>query len=128
MIEAFERSGTALLVGHTHSFDPAIGLMRELIAGSEVGRLSMIAMANYTDFIYRPRRPEELDTAKGGGILFNQLPHQVDVARLLDGSPVRSVRAATGVLDPDRPTEGCCMAFIDFESGASATSVYSGYD
>jgi phthalate 4,5-cis-dihydrodiol dehydrogenase len=128
MIEAFEQSGTALLVGHTHSFDPAIRLMRELIAGSEVGRLSMIAMANYTDFIYRPRRPEELDTSLGGGILFNQIPHQVDIARLLSGSEVRQVRATTGILDRNRPTEGSCMAMLSFEDGAAASLIYSGYD
>jgi phthalate 4,5-cis-dihydrodiol dehydrogenase len=128
MIEAFEQSGTALLVGHTHSFDPAIRLMRELIAGSEVGRLSMIAMANYTDFIYRPRRPEELDTSLGGGILFNQIPHQVDIARLLSGSEVRQVRATTGILDRNRPTEGSCMAMLSLEDGAAASLIYSGYD
>jgi phthalate 4,5-cis-dihydrodiol dehydrogenase len=128
MIEAFERSGTALLVGHTHSFDPAVRLMRELVAGGEVGRLSMIAMANYTDFIYRPRRPEELDTSLGGGILFNQIPHQVDIARLLSGSEVRQVRATTAILDRNRPTEGSCMAMLSFEDGAAASLIYSGYD
>jgi phthalate 4,5-cis-dihydrodiol dehydrogenase len=128
MIAASERSGTALVVGHTHSFDPAIRLMREIVAGGEVGRLSMIAMANYTDFIYRPRRPEELDTSLGGGILFNQIPHQVDIARLLSGSEVRQVRATTGILDRNRPTEGSCMAMLSFEDGAAASMIYSGYD
>jgi phthalate 4,5-cis-dihydrodiol dehydrogenase len=128
MIAAFKRSGTALVVGHTHSFDPAIRLMRELIDSGEVGSLSMIAMANYTDFIYRPRRPEELDTSLGGGILFNQIPHQVDIARLLSGSEVRQVRATTAILDRSRPTEGSCMAMLSFEDGAAASLVYSGYD
>jgi phthalate 4,5-cis-dihydrodiol dehydrogenase len=128
MIAAAERHGTVLVVGHTHSFDPAVAKMREIVAGGELGRLAMIGMWNYTDFLYRPRRPEELDTAKGGGILFNQIPHQVDTARLLAGSPVRSVRAMTGILDPRRPTEGACMAFLDFADGTAATITYSGYD
>jgi phthalate 4,5-cis-dihydrodiol dehydrogenase len=128
MIAAAEKHGTVLIVGHTHSFDPAVAKMRELIAGGELGRLAMIGMWNYTDFLYRPRRPEELDTSKGGGILFNQIPHQVDTARLLSGSPVRSVRAMTGVLDPRRPTEGACMAFLDFADGTAASITYSGYD
>jgi phthalate 4,5-cis-dihydrodiol dehydrogenase len=128
MIAASARSGTALVVGHTHSFDPAIQLMRDIIVSGEVGRLAMIAMSNYTDFIYRPRRPEELDTALGGGILFNQIPHQVDIARLLGGSDVRQVRAMTGILDHSRPTEGCCMAMLSFDDGAAASLVYSGYD
>jgi phthalate 4,5-cis-dihydrodiol dehydrogenase len=128
MIEAAERNRVTFIVGHTHSFDPAIGKMREIIAGGELGRLAMIGMWNYTDFLYRPRRPEELDTSQGGGILFNQVPHQVDTARLLAGSPVRSVRAMTGILDPKRPTEGACMAFLDFADGTAASLLYSGYD
>lgn len=128
MIAAFEQSGTALVVGHTHSFDPAIRVMRELIAGGSVGKLSMIAMSNYTDFIYRPRRPEELDTSLGGGILFNQIPHQVDIARLLSGAEVRQVRAMTDILDRSRPTEGSCMAMLTFDGGAAASLIYSGYD
>jgi phthalate 4,5-cis-dihydrodiol dehydrogenase len=128
MIAAAERHRVHIIVGHTHSFDPTVKAMRDLIAGGEMGRLAMISMWNFTDFLYRPRRPEELDTAQGGGILFNQLPHQVDVARFLAGSPVRSVRAMTGILDPSRRTEGCCSAFLDFENGAAATLVYSGYD
>jgi phthalate 4,5-cis-dihydrodiol dehydrogenase len=128
MIEAAERNGVTLIVGHTHSFAPAIARMRELIASGEIGRLAMLSMLNYTDFLYRPRRPEELDTAKGGGILFNQVPHQVDVARFLAGSEVTSVRAVTWKLDPRRPTEGCCMALLNFANGCSASVVYSGYD
>jgi phthalate 4,5-cis-dihydrodiol dehydrogenase len=128
MIEASQRNRVTLIVGHTHSFDPAIKEINRLVQRESLGPLAMLAMWNYTDFLYRPRRPEELDTEKGGGILFNQIPHQIDVARFLAKSPVRSVRAFTGILDPLRPTEGCCNAFIDFVSGASASAVYSGYD
>jgi phthalate 4,5-cis-dihydrodiol dehydrogenase len=128
MIEAAERNGVVLIVGHTHSFAPAIGKMRELIAQSEVGRVAMLAMWNYTDFLYRPRRPEELDTARGGGILFNQIPHQVDVARLLAGAQIASVRAVAWILDSRRNTEGCCTALLNFDNGCAASIVYSGYD
>jgi phthalate 4,5-cis-dihydrodiol dehydrogenase len=93
-----------------------------------LGRLGMIHSFNYTNFLYRPRRPEELDTARGGGILFNQVPHQIDIVRLLGGGLVRSVRAHTTVLDPTRPTEGSCAALLQFENGAAASLVYSGYD
>ena len=128
MIEAAHRNGVALIVGHTFSFEPAIREIARLAQSGSLGSLAMLAMWNYTDFLYRPRRPEELDTAQGGGILFNQIPHQVDIARVLVRSPVRSVRASTAILDPRRATEGCCMAFLDFENGACASIVYSGYD
>lgn len=128
IIAAVERAGVTLIIGHTHAFDPAIRAMRRLIAIGELGRLGMIATWNYTDFLCRPRRPEELDTAQGGGILFNQVPHQIDICRLLGGGLARSVRAASGRLDATRPTEGNCVAFLEFDSGVAASMVYGGYD
>src|SRR4051812_26828351 len=128
IIAAAARHKVHLIVGHTHAFDPAVRLMRDIIVREELGKLGMVLSFNYTNFLYRPRRPEELDTSKGGGILFNQVPHQIDTARLLAGGMVKSVRAQTGVLDPARPTEGQCTALLQFEGGAAATLVYSGYD
>jgi phthalate 4,5-cis-dihydrodiol dehydrogenase len=128
IIAAVEKARVQLVVGHTHGFDPAIRAMRAIIASGELGPLGMIASWNYTNYLYRPRRPEELDTAQGGGILFNQVPHQIDMVRLLGGGLVKSVRARAGGLDPARPTEGHAVAFLDFEDGAAASVVYSGYD
>jgi phthalate 4,5-cis-dihydrodiol dehydrogenase len=128
MIGAVERAGVTMVVGHSHGFDPAVRAMHEAIASGAYGRPAMINTFSYTDFIYRPRRPEELQTEKGGGIIFNQLPHQIEILRLLAGSTVKSVRAAGYVLDPARPTEGCLTAFVRFGNGAAASMTYSGYD
>src|ERR1700756_722421 len=128
IIAAVERAGVHLIVGHTHAFDSGVREMRRVIASGELGALGMVASWNYTNYLYRPRRPEELDTAKGGGILFNQVPHQIDTVRLLGGGLVRSVRAQVGILDPTRPTEANCSAFLEFADGVPATLVYSGYD
>jgi len=128
MIAAVEAAGVHLVVGHTHSFDAPVRKMADIIRSGSLGPLAMVHSFNYTPFLYRPRRPEELDTAQGGGIIFNQVPHQVDSVRLLGGGLVRSVRASAWVLDPARPTEGCYSAFLEFENGAVATLVYSGYD
>jgi phthalate 4,5-cis-dihydrodiol dehydrogenase len=128
IIAAVECHNVQLIVGHTHAFDPAIRFMFAMVASGVLGRLGMIQTFNYTNFLYRPRRPEELDTAQGGGILFNQVPHQVDIARLLAGGLVRSVRAQTTALDPARPTEGSCAALLQFDDGVAASLVYSGYD
>jgi phthalate 4,5-cis-dihydrodiol dehydrogenase len=128
MITAAEAANVKLIVGHTASFNPAILRMRELIVSGEVGQPAMISATAYTDFMYRPRRPEELVTKLGGGIMFNQIPHQVDAARYIAGGLTRSVRALTWVLDEKRPTEGCYMALLQFENGVGASLVYSGYD
>jgi phthalate 4,5-cis-dihydrodiol dehydrogenase len=127
MIEAARQAGVHLIVGHSHSFDAPILRTRALIASGEYGAVRMITALNYTDFLMRPRRPEEFDTRQGGGAVFNQAAHQVDIVRLLGGGAVKSVRAATGEWDKTRPTEGAYSALLTFEDGAFASLTYSGY-
>ena len=119
--------GVHLVVGHSHSFDAPILRARALIAGGDFGTVRMINTLNYTDFVYRPRRPEELDTAQGGGAIYSQAAHQVDIVRLLGGGEVKSVRAATGAWDAARPTEGAYSALFTFQNGAFASLTYGGY-
>jgi phthalate 4,5-cis-dihydrodiol dehydrogenase len=127
MIAACRGAGVHLVVGHCHSFDSPYRETRRLIGTGDFGRVRMIHAINYTDFLYRPRRPEELQTEAGGGVVFSQAAHQVDIVRMLAGSPVTRVRAATGAWDPTRPTEGAYTLLLWFESGAFASLVYSGY-
>jgi phthalate 4,5-cis-dihydrodiol dehydrogenase len=127
MIAAAERARVCLMVGHSHSFDRPILRAREIIAGGAVGAVRMINAQYYTDFLYRPRRPEELVTARGGGVVFSQGAHQIDIVRLLGGGRVRSVRALTGAWDRNRPTEGAFAALLSFDDGAFASLLYSGY-
>ena len=127
MIETAKRAGVHLIIGHSHSFDTPVLRARELIASGEYGAVRMITALNYTDFLNRPRRPEELDTAQGGGAVFNQAAHQVDIVRLLGGRLVKGVRAVTGAWDAARPTEGAYAALLTFESGAFASLTYGGY-
>lgn len=127
MIAAARKTGVQLIVGHSHSFDAPVLHARKLIGSGEFGRVRMVSAFNYTDFLYRPRRPEELDPARGGGAVFNQAAHQVDIVRLLAGSAVRTVRAFTGAWDPARPADGAYSCQLRFEDGCFATLVYSGY-
>ena len=127
MVAAAAAAGIHLIVGPSHSFDLPMLRTRALINSGEVGRLRMIQALNYTDFLYRPRRPEELVTSEGGGVVFSQAVHQIDIVRLLGGGLVRSVRAHTGRWDPARPTEGAYAVLLDFEDGAFAALTYSGY-
>jgi phthalate 4,5-cis-dihydrodiol dehydrogenase len=127
MIEAAKTAGIQLLVGHSHSYDLPYLRTREMIRSGTYGRVRMINALNFTDFLYRPRRPEELDTRAGGGVVFSQAAHQVDIVRLLAGTRAKSVRAFTASWDPSRPTEGAYNAQISFEDGAFASLTYSGY-
>jgi phthalate 4,5-cis-dihydrodiol dehydrogenase len=127
IIEAAQRAGVVLVVGHSHSFDAPVARLRTLIAGGEFGTLRMVNALNYTDYLYRPRRPEELDTAQGGGAMFNQAAHHVDIVRLIGGGLVTGVRALTGAWDRARPTEGAYAALLTFADGSFASLTYNGF-
>jgi len=125
MNEAAEKYGVKLLCGHTHSFDPPIRKIREIVKNGELGKLCMINSWNYNEFMYRPRMRNEL--AMSRGVVLNQGPHQVDIVRLIGGGMLRSVRAMTGSWDKAREWEGSYSCFLEFEDGTPATLVYSGY-
>src|SRR4029450_5944435 len=127
MNEAVGRAGVHMVVGHSHSFDRPVARAREIIAAGTYGSVKMIHAQYYTDFLYRPRRPEELDGGRGGGAVLNQGEHQVETAGLLGGGEVTRVRALTGNWDPARPVEGAYAALLSFANGAFASLVYSGY-
>jgi phthalate 4,5-cis-dihydrodiol dehydrogenase len=126
MRDAAAAAGTALVVGHSHGQDGPVRHARRIIASRRYGAARMMTALAHTDFLYRPRRPEELVTDRGGGVVFSQAAHQLDILRVLGGGRMRSVRAQTFVLDPARPTEGAYAAFLSFEDGAAATATYSG--
>ena len=125
MNRAAEENGTVLLCGHTHSFDPPIRKIREIVESGELGRLRMLHSWNFNEFMHRPRMRHELATSHG--VVLNQGPHHVDIVRLIGGGLLRSVRATTGVWDPERPHEGSYVCYLEFEDGVPATLVYNGY-
>ncbi|MEP6968889.1 MAG: Gfo/Idh/MocA family oxidoreductase [Betaproteobacteria bacterium] len=127
MIEATRSAGVHMLVGHSHSFNTPILRTRALIDSGRYGAVRMLTAQNFTDYLYRPRRAEELATAVGGGVVHSQATHQIDILRLLGGGRVRSVFAHTGAWDPARPTEGAYQALLEFEDGTIASASYSGY-
>ena len=78
------------------------------------------------------RRPEELDTAQGGGVIFNQAPHQVDVVRLLGGGLPGITNTMTVIMVLPftfglEPLQGlACMVgvYVGGESGGLITSTF----
>ncbi len=128
MIEAAERHRVQLAVNVKHSFEPRIRKLREIVLQGELGRLRMLNYWYFSDWLYNPRTAEELNPDLGGGVPWRQGPHQIDMIRTVAGGLVRSVRAVTGVWDASRPVPGSYSSFMEFEDGAVATVVYSGYD
>jgi len=127
MIDAARAAQRHLIVGPSHSFDGPVLRARARVASGELGRVRMIHALYCTDYMYRARRPEEMRTEDGGGVLFSQAAHQVDIVRLLGGGDAIAVRAQAGQWDAARPTEGAYSALLTFGSGAFASLTYSGY-
>ena len=127
MIDAAERAGVVLQVGHSHSYDLPIARMREIVASGALGRVRMIHTWNFTDWMARPRRAAELDVAQGGGVTYRQGAHQIDILRLIGGGLVKSVRASTFDWDASRRSIGAHTIFLNFADGAAATAIYNGY-
>lgn len=127
LIEAAEAAGRVLVVGPSHSFDAPVALAQALIDADHIGPVRMIHALYATDFLYRPRTAAELVTEQGGGVVFSQAVHQIDVVRRLARAPATQVTARTGAWDPERPTEGAYSLLLDFANGAFASLSYSGY-
>ena len=127
MVEAADRHGVHLLCGHTYSLNPSIQAMHRIVQSGELGRLIALANWMYSDWLLKPRLPQELDVTLGGGVVYRHLPHIVDSLRTLGGGLVRSVRAMVGAWMPERPAPGNVSAYLEFEEGTPATISYSGY-
>jgi phthalate 4,5-cis-dihydrodiol dehydrogenase len=127
MVEATQKAGVRVLAGHTHSFDAPIVAMANIIASGRLGEVYMINNQYYTDWMVRGRAADEYDTARGGGVVFRQGPHGLDILRILAQRPATRVLARTSELDPRHPTHGSYTAFIEFGPDLCATITFSGY-
>jgi phthalate 4,5-cis-dihydrodiol dehydrogenase len=127
MVEECEKAGVQLVCAHTASYGIHYRTMRKIIQSGELGRVRAIQMISYTDWMLRPRTPDELDFSQGGGVPFRQGPHQIDTVRLIGGGMLRSVRATIGQWMPERPIPGYYNAHFEFEDGTVATVVHNGY-
>jgi phthalate 4,5-cis-dihydrodiol dehydrogenase len=127
MVEVCEKNGVKLLCGHTYSLNPSIQAMRQVVASGELGQLIQVSTWLYTDWLLKPRMPEELDEVRGGGVVYRHGPHVIDTIRLLGGGMVRSVRGMVGRWMKERPAPGNFTAYLEFEDGTPASIAYSGY-
>ena len=127
MIEACDRHKVKLVQGHSKVYGPAIQKIREIVASGRLGKVIQINSWNSNDWLQRPRLASEVDTSVGGGLVFRQGPHMIDIVRYIGGGMVKSVRAITGRNDKNFDTEGDFAGFLEFENGCAATVAFNGY-
>lgn len=127
MIRAVERNGVKFLQGHSKIYQAPIRAIREVVRGGSLGRIVQIQATNFNDWLQRPRLAAELDTTQGGGLVYRQGPHLVDIVRFIGGGMVWTVRGVSGRADPHFDTEGHFSALLEFEDGAVAALTFNGY-
>ena len=127
MIDGAKKAGVQLLQGHSKIFDSPIKAIRKLIASGRVGKVVQVDTWNFNDWLQRPRIASEVDTKMGGGLVYRQGPHMVDIVRYIAGTPAKSVRGIAGRWDPNFQTEGNFSALIEFEGGAVGNLTLNGY-
>jgi phthalate 4,5-cis-dihydrodiol dehydrogenase len=126
MCDAAAKNNRVLMAGHTESYSYQVRAMRKIVNSGKIGKATNMHAIAFTDWIMRPRSAEEMDPTQGGGLVWRQVPHQVDSIRLIGGGRVRSVRGTTGRGASYRPFTSFYSAFLDFEDGTPAYVVHDG--
>lgn len=86
IIQAAERAGVKLGVGHIERFNPAVLALRERLDAGDLGRVFQIHARRVGPY---PSRVEDV------GVVFDLATHELDVMEFLVGSPVVSLYAET---------------------------------
>jgi len=120
MISAARGANVRLLQGHSKIFDPPIQAIRDVVASGRLGAVMQINSWLFNDWLQRPRLKAELDPALGGGLIYRQAPHLVDICNFIIGRPAQSVRANAAGWDPNFDTDGNITASITYDGGATA--------
>jgi predicted dehydrogenase len=101
MADAAERAGVRLYPGHVVRFFPAYARLRALVAAGGLGR---VAVARFTRTGRYPTWSGWFaDPDRSGGILTDQMIHDMDIARWLFGDVVRVYATQQGHLTAPAP-------------------------
>lgn len=112
-------SGLVCATVSQRRFEPAHQYLHDQLRAGALGRLRLIegAVHWHRDTAYYAEKPWRRDQRHGGGSLFNQGIHSLDLMLWLAG-PVHSVIAQAADLDGLGGAETLCQALMIFDSGA----------
>src|SRR5438132_10629 len=60
MVETADKNNVKLVCGHTYSLNPSVQAMKRVARSGELGRVIQMANWLYSDWLLKPRMPEEL--------------------------------------------------------------------
>ena len=123
LIEAAERAGVALLVGHHRRHNPIIARAREAVLGGLLGRVTAVSaqwmLLKADDYFTAAHR-----RLPGAGPILTNAVHDIDDLRFICGEIV-SVQAMTSQAVRRYPVEDTAVVIFRFASGALGTLTVS---
>ena len=126
LVEAAERAGVAILVGHHRRHSPLIRRARAIVESGRLGRLTAV---NGLCLFLKPSQgyfdgPGAWRREPGGGVVLINLIHVVDDLRNLCGDVV-AVQAAESNTARGFPIEDTAAVILHFANGALGTLIIS---
>ncbi len=128
MIEASERNGKKLIVGHVQRYFVSNRKIKELVESGEYGPLCMMSERRTEDYFSESRPAWFLDKKRsGGGILMNYCAHSIDKLFYITGEQDAEVYSNFGNIKTDHDVDGHAQVLMKFPSGLCASLMYDGY-
>lgn len=128
VLEACERAGITLMVGHVTHFSRAFRIAKDLLGRGEMGRVVAGLSVMRKQWFEPNRRPWHLDRARGGGVLMTGGIHAVDRLTWLMGADVTSVSAQLGTRFFDQSADDTGLLFLRYANDAAGAVFSVGYE
>lgn len=119
IMNAAEKAGTVLMIGHLQRFNPVNYTIKQLIDNGELGHCLSARVDHYQNFNPPATSWWRDKTKSGGGSVIGSGVHRLDLLRWFLGEPV-SVYARSVDMPERLEAEACAHAIISFENGAIA--------
>lgn len=108
LIEAAEKKGVILAVGHIERFNPAVVELKRRMDSGELGRIFMIHARRQSPF---PRRIQDV------GVASDLATHELDMMPYLAGSEVEKLSAEVKQVLHHSPREDIVFGLLRFQNG-----------
>lgn len=119
-------SDRVVLAVNTRGRDAPVTQLGRCVREGRIGQLLNVTNIWQTNWLLRPRFSYELDPLRGGGIVFRQAPHQVEMVREIADERVAAVTAVTHEVSVPLPAVGQYTVMVEFVGGVSGLMSYNG--
>ena len=127
MIEAAQRSGVQVVVGHSQRFYASTVAAREAVRSGEYGQPIMARDTWTKAFGIEARPPWFVDRSRGGGMWLMNGAHMIDRCCWVLGSGVAAVKGWVGNPIHQAAADDASVAYLQLKNGLLVTLYHAGW-